>query len=189
MKNCFNCNSILEDNEVFCHNCGAKADNANQAQNNAQENTQNNAQYNAQNNGQGNWNANPNGQWNQNYQANYTYQNPYDHTAEFDAKDVSENKVYCMLAYLASVIGIIIALLAGKDSKYVSFHIRQAIKLSVVQILLAICAVIFMWTFIIPIAACVCMVIVFVLQIIAFFQICAGKAVEPAIIRSLGFLK
>lgn len=178
MKNCFNCNTILEDNEVFCHNCGAKADNASQAQGNTQNNG---AQWNAQ--------ANPNAQWNPNYQQNYAYANPYDHTSEFDAKDISENKVYCMLAYLASVIGIIIALLAGKNSAYVSFHIRQAIKLSVVQILLAICAIVFMWTFIIPIVACVCMLIVFVLQIIAFFQICAGKAVEPAIIRSLGFLK
>ena len=71
---------------------------------------------------------------------------PYDHTAEFDPQDISENKVYCMLAYLMGVIGIIIALLAGKDSPYVKFHIRQAIKLSVADILLLLCGGILCWT-------------------------------------------
>ncbi|MCM1537737.1 MAG: hypothetical protein NC254_05000, partial [bacterium] len=38
-------------------------------------------------------------------------------------------------------------------------------------------------------AAAVCKAIIFVIRIIAFFQIAAGKAKEPAIIRSLKFLK
>ena len=33
------------------------------------------------------------------------------------------------------------------------------------------------------------MLILFVLKIIAFFQVCGGKAKEPSIIRSLGFLR
>lgn len=33
------------------------------------------------------------------------------------------------------------------------------------------------------------MIILLVLRIISFFQICSGKAKEPAIIRSLGFLR
>lgn len=151
MKNCFNCNTQVDDNATFCPNCGA-----NLATGTAQQAAQ---------------------------------PNPYDHTAEFDPLDISENKVYCMLAYLMGVVGIIIALLAGKDSQYVKFHIRQAIKLSVAEILLLICAAVLFWTFIVPIAACIGVAIVFVLQIIAFIQICCGKAVEPAIIRSLGFLK
>ena len=55
---------------------------------------------------------------------------PFDHTGEFDAQDISENKVLCMLVYLMGAIGIIYALLAGKDSKYVAFHVRQALKSS-----------------------------------------------------------
>ena len=35
----------------------------------------------------------------------------------------------------------------------------------------------------------VALAIVLVLKVICFFQICSGKAKEPAIIRSLGFLK
>ena len=38
-------------------------------------------------------------------------------------------------------------------------------------------------------AAPICMIIILVLQIIAFFQVCGGKAKEMAIIRSFGFLK
>ena len=35
----------------------------------------------------------------------------------------------------------------------------------------------------------VCTIILLVLRIIAFFQICGGKAKEIAIIRSFGFMK
>lgn len=52
------------------------------------------------------------------------YVDPYDHTAEFDAKDVSNNKVYAMLLYLMGIVGIVIALLASRDSDYLKFHIR-----------------------------------------------------------------
>ena len=46
---------------------------------------------------------------------------PFDHTSEFSAKDVSDNKVMAMLMYLMGTIGIIIALLAGTNSPYVGF--------------------------------------------------------------------
>lgn len=94
-----------------------------------------------------------------------------------------------MLVYLMGVIGIIYALLAGKDSKYVAFHVRQALKFEVVTILLGIVMALLCWTIIVPIVGGVCMAIVLVLKVICFFQICSGKAKEPAIIRSLGFLK
>ncbi len=54
---------------------------------------------------------------------------------------------------------------------------------------MAICAVILCWTLIVPIAAAVMYIVFFVIRIICFFQICCGKAKEPVIIRSLGFLK
>jgi len=112
--------------------------------------------------------------------------NQYDHTAEFDPKDISDNKVFAMLPYLLSFIGVIIALLAAKESKYAMFHARQGLKIVVTQILLGIlCIVPFLgW-----IVAGIGYAIVFVLTIIAFFQVCGGKAKEPAIIRSFGFFK
>ena len=114
---------------------------------------------------------------------------PYDHTAEFDPKDISDNKVISMLVYLMGWIGIIIALLASNNSPYASFHVRQALKFVVVNTLCSLLSVVLCWTFIVPIAYAIFAVVLFVIKIICFFQICGGKAKEPAIIRSLGFLK
>ena len=94
-----------------------------------------------------------------------------------------------MLVYLMGAVGIVIALLASHSSPYAAFHVRQALKFTVVNILMAICTVLLCWTFIVPIAYLIMLVVLWVIKIICFFQICAGKAKEPAIIRSLGFLK
>lgn len=114
---------------------------------------------------------------------------PYDHTREFDPKDISDNKVYAMISYLMGVIGVIIGLLAAQSSPYVAFHVRQALKFSVLDTLLGIIALVFFWTFLIPILAGITYAVLFVVRIICFVQICQGKALEPAIIRSIGFLK
>lgn len=119
------------------------------------------------------------------------YVDPYDHTAEFDAKDVSDNKIYAMLMYLTltSIIGIILALLANRDSEYLKFHIRQAIKFLVVEVLSATVICVLVITFIVPVVGGIWMLVLVVVQIICFFRVCAGKSVEPPIIRSIDFLK
>ena len=81
---------------------------------------------------------------------------PFDHTAEFDPKDISENKVVAMLTYILSFIGILIALHIGKESPYASFHLRQALKFLVLDALLTICGAVLVWTIVVPIAAAVC---------------------------------
>jgi len=172
MKNCPVCNAPLNDESVFCTQCGAPQ----QAQQ-APAGEQAAPAYTAP---QNNYN---------NYAAPVYVANPYDHTAEMDPKDISDNKVFAMCIYLMGWIGILVALLASKDSEYVKFHIRQAMKIEVTNILLAIISVIGAFLVIVPIAGVVCMAILFVLRIIAFFQICGGKAKEPGIIRGLGFLK
>lgn len=116
-------------------------------------------------------------------------QDPFDHTAEFDAKDISDNKVISMLVYLLGPIGIIIALLASNTSKYAAFHVRQSLKFTVVEILLSICTALLFWTIIVPIAAGGFAIFLMVVKIICFFQICKGQAKEPVFIRSLGFLR
>lgn len=67
----------------------------------------------------------------------------WDHTNEFDAKDVSENKAVAMLIYLLGFVGIIIALLAGTTSPYASFHVRQGLKFVVLDTLIAIVGFLF----------------------------------------------
>ena len=94
-----------------------------------------------------------------------------------------------MLVYLMGSIGIIIALLASRNSKFVDFHLRQALKFLVVEILIGLITVVLCWTIIVPIAAGIMYVVLTILEIICFFQVCSGKAKEAPIIRSLNFLK
>ena len=84
---------------------------------------------------------------------------------------------------------MIVGLLAAQKSPYVSFHVRQALKFTVVDVLLALCMLILCWTLIVPFAGAIMMLVLWVVRIICFVQICQGKAIEPVIIRSLGFLK
>ncbi len=110
----------------------------------------------------------------------------YDHTAEFDPRDISDNKVLAMLPYLTGFIGIIIALLAGNTSPYTRFHMIQALKIQVCTALSSLLAIIPILGWI---AVGVCAVISIVLNLIGFFTVCAGKAEEPAIVRNFKFLK
>ena len=116
------------------------------------------------------------------------YVDPKDHTAEFTPQDISEHKVFAMLPYLLGTIGIIIALLAAKDSKYIMFHVREALKLTVCAILVGIVSLLLCWTVIVPMAGGVCAIIILVVKVICFFQICSGKAKEAAIVSSFDFL-
>lgn len=159
MKNCPNCNAQIPDDAVFCPTCGASF-------------------------GGPTPNAN---QQQQQYQQ--VYREPWDHSLEFDAKDVSENKVMAMLLYLVGGIAILYALIGGQNSKYLSFHVRQCLKFLAVEALLAVIMAVLCWTIIVPVAGGICFIILFIVKIICFFQICSNKSVEPAIIRSLNFLK
>lgn len=162
MKNCNVCGQPMDDNAAFCTKCGTPF---------------------AQNQ------ANPGAQQQTYAQPAAAVVDPYDHTAEFDPKDISDNKVIAMLVYLLGAIGIIIALLAANQSAYAGFHVRQALKFTVAETLLFIIAGVLAFTIIVPIAALICICVLEVIKIICFFQICGGKAKEPAIIRSLKFMK
>lgn len=211
--NCPKCGSEMADGSAFCTKCGASLAGENAQAGAAQQNLnaqQGMPQQNAtpQMNGmpQGNPNPQMNGmpQGGPNPQMNgmpygnpnpqqgmpqQPYYDPKDHTGEFDAKDISDNKVMAMMPYLMGTVGIIIALLASRDSAYTAFHVRQALKITVVSALVGIITALLFWTVIVPIAGGICLVILFVVRIICFFQICSGKAKEPAIISSFGFLK
>ncbi len=160
MKICNVCGQPMDDNAAFCTKCGAP------------------------------FAQNQSGAYQQQTYQQPAYQqpaaDPYDHTAEFDPKDISDNKVIAMLVYLLGAIGIIIALLAANQSPYAGFHVRQALKLTVLSILLAFLCIIPILGWIV---AGIGYAIIFVLEIIAFFSICNGKAKELPIVRGFGFLK
>lgn len=109
-----------------------------------------------------------------------------DHTAEYDPRDISENKVLAMVPYLLGVIGIIIALLAAGSSPFTAFHVKQALKIEVCGVLACIVAIIPIigWIF-----TTIALLILVVVSIICFFNVCKGKAKEAPIVSSFGFLK
>lgn len=205
MKICKNCGAEIQDGAAFCTHCGTKVEEQRvepekteqAAQPVEPEQTSGQSQAGSQNAGAQNVNygQNPNYGQSQNYgqqggyQPNYTPYDPYDHTSEFTAKDISDNKVIAMLVYLMGTIGIIVALLASKDSPYLSFHVRQALKFTVLEVLTGIITLLLIWTFIVPIAAGIFGIVLFVCKIIAFFSICKGNAKEPYVVRSFNFLK
>lgn len=168
MKICPNCHAQLDDSSIFCTSCGTQfgavppQQNAVPPQQNAIPPQQN---------------AVP---------PQPAFAPAYDHTAEFDPKDISDNKVFAMICYLMGFIGIIVALLATNSSKYAMFHVRQALKIEVASILSIFVLII---PFLGWIAFPILQGIIWVIKIISFFQICSGKAKEPAIIRSFGFLR
>lgn len=109
----------------------------------------------------------------------------WDHTEEFDAKDISDNKVYALSAYLFSLVGIFLCHLLAKESEYAQFHAREALKIDVVTIVVYLLSCVFCWTCIIPVAGIIFVVILLVVRVICFVQVCKGQAKEPWLIRSI----
>ena len=167
MRICPNCGNSCPDGAAFCNACGASLSGAAaQAQN---QQPQQNAAYTPP--------------------QQTVYVDPTDHTSEFDASDISKNKILAMAAYLLGWVGVIIALLGGHDSPYAAFHAKEALKISLLNTLIGICTAFLFWTIIVPIAGGICIAILFVVKIICFFSVCSGKAKEAPIIKSLAFLK
>ncbi len=159
MKFCANCNTPADDSATFCTVCGASFVPV------APNTVPNPGVY------------------------TQPVMNSFDYTAEFDAKDVAENKLYASLGYVLGFIGVIIALLANKESAFVQFHIKQALKISIVSTLVGIITAVLCWTFIVPFAGMILITALEVISYISFFDTLKGNAKEPAIIRSLNFLR
>ena len=113
---------------------------------------------------------------------------PFDHTSEFTQEDIHENKVFCLAIYVMGVVGIIIAMIGSRESPYTAFHVRQALKLTVIEAVTGIASAALFWTVIVPIAGGIFLTILFVIRIICFVRICKGLAIEPPIVRGIGFL-
>lgn len=116
-------------------------------------------------------------------------EDPFDHTKIYYPGDVQANKVTCMLVYLLDFIGIIIGLLASPNSEFTKFHIKQSMKFCVVEACLAVASALLCWTMIVPVLAAVAFTVLYVVKIISFVDVCAGKAIEPYLIRHIKFLK
>ena len=194
--NCPKCGSEMAEGSAFCTKCGASLSQgvAGETNNPGMNQGGPNMNQGAPNMNQGGPQpggmpyGGPNRQMNGGM-AQQSYHDPKDHTAEYSQKDISDNKVMAMVPYLLGTIGVIIALLASRESPYTYFHVRQSLKITVCSALVGIISALLFWTVLVPIAGGICMVILIVVRIISFFQVCSGTAKEAAIIGSFNFLR
>ena len=113
----------------------------------------------------------------------------YDHTSEFSPEDIANNKLYAILMYCVSLMGIIIGLLAAGDSPYVRFHIKQSLKLFICEVILGLITGALFWTIIVGIVGGIAIVVLAVVDIICLINACKGLAKEAPIVCKIGFLK
>lgn len=113
----------------------------------------------------------------------------YDHTGEFSPEDISQNRLYAMLPYLLSIAGMIVALLAAPGSRFAAFHVRQAVRITVFQILVAAAAFLLLWMDVFTVLAAAALIGLILLPAAMFVSVCCGKAVEPWLVRRIPFLK
>lgn len=60
------------------------------------------------------------------------FNNTTDTTAEFDAQDIEQNKVFAILAYISWLV--LVPMFAAKDSKFAKFHANQGLVLAIAEI-------------------------------------------------------
>lgn len=59
--------------------------------------------------------------------------NTADTTAEYDAKDIEQNKIFAILAYISWLV--LVPIFVAKDSKFAKFHVNQGLVLAIVEII------------------------------------------------------
>ncbi len=209
MKTCPNCGNKISDEALFCNNCGTNVANvtpdvtANTGAGAASDAAQvagetisaaagaaNAAAGTSQNFQQStNFNGQP-----QSFQPvpqvqpqpqQYRQYDPADHTAEFDPRDIADNKLFAVLPYFTFMFGVIVALLI-KESAFTKFHAKNAIRIEIAMILSFIPAVVPVIGWLV---SAVLFVILFIVQIIAIVYCLQGKAKDLPIIGNISFLK
>ncbi|MCR5403273.1 MAG: zinc-ribbon domain-containing protein [Butyrivibrio sp.] len=216
MKICANCGNQVPDDAVFCNNCGSSlaSDSAAPAPEvNAAAPNQEAApmqqqpapapvpgpqpgaqgpQPGMQQNFQGAYQQAPNGQM---PNGQMPYQQPYpqyqavdvsDHTADFDAKDIADNKLFAMLPYFFGCLSGVLAGIYIKDSEFIKFHTKNTIRLAIAEIL---CLIVMIIPFIGWMIGGILLVVMGVVRIIGMVYVCQGKAKDLPIVGSIGFLK
>ena len=94
-----------------------------------------------------------------------------------------------MCCYLLGPVGVIIGLLAARDSRFLRFHIRQSLGFVILNVILSLVMGLLVWTILVPIAGGVLMAILLVVRAAAFMDAARGKAVDAWLLRSFSFLK
>lgn len=110
---------------------------------------------------------------------------PSDHTAEFDAEDIKENKLIAVLPYFFFFLGVIVCCL-NKESKFARFHMKNAIRLEIASILALLpCIIVIPGVFVTAILS-VILVVVYVIAVVNVFK---GKAKDLPVIGGIKWLQ
>ena len=189
MKICANCGTQVADDAAFCNNCGSSLVN-----NTASEPAQNTATVNTDAaNGPAPAPAPvptpaPQPQMQQPYgqQPQYAAYDPADHTSEFDPRDIADNKLFAVIPYFLGILAGIVVGIYVKESPFVKFHIKNAIRLEIATIIALLFAIIPFIGWVVAIVLCL---ILSVISIIAIVWALQGKAKDLPLVSSIGFLK
>ncbi len=99
-----------------------------------------------------------------------------DFTAQFDPKDIADNKVMAILAYISWLVLIPLLVSPAKDSPYVRFHTNQGL-------------ILFIASFIIGLIPCVGQIACIILMVLGIVNAANGQAKELPIIGKFRLLK
>ena len=113
MAFCINCGAQMEDGTKFCPSCGADQSPDTQQQNTQTPPPEPDIQAKAE-------------------EAWKKFSDTEDTSAEYDKKDVEDNKIMAVLAYLG--ILFLVPLLAAPNSKFARFHANQGIVLAITEV-------------------------------------------------------
>ncbi len=179
MKFCTNCGESIDENAQVCPKCGTPVGGV---KTDAQANgTPVQPDFAA---GQQPYMGNPAPVYQQQV---YAY-DPSDHTSEMDAQDIADHKTLAISMYVFSWVGMFLAVIAAKESKYVQFHLTQVLKYSILQVLVGIVTIVLCWTLIVPVVAGIFSIVLFIVRIIGFVNACSGKAKELPVVSAFKFL-
>ena len=120
-----------------------------------------------------------------NYQNQYRSYDPSDHTAEFDPRDIADNKLFAVFPYFTFIYGLIIALLC-RESAFTKFHAKNAIRLKIAAVLALIPAIIPILGWFISLILYLILAVIHIVAIVNCFQ---GKAKDLPIVGNIGFLR
>ena len=106
-----------------------------------------------------------------------------DTTANYDPRDIADNKLMAILCYLG--ILWLIPFLAAKESPFVKFHLNQGLVLLVIDVVVWILCRIPVIRFV----GWIVSIAVFALIIIGIINVCNGKAQELPVVGKYTLLK
>lgn len=114
-----------------------------------------------------------------------------DTTAEYDPKDIQDNKIMAVLAYIGLLL--LIPLFAAKNSKFARFHVNQGLPLMIVGLAIGIISI---PLGLIPIVGIITSIIfglaglcVLALAILGIVNAATGKAKELPLVGKFKILK